>query len=36
MDTKINPTHLQRDAYIYVRPSTGHQVRSPPESPRRQ
>ena len=36
MNTKIHPTHLQRDAYIYVRQSTGHQVRSHPESQRRQ
>ena len=36
MHTKLNPTHLQRDAYIYVRQSTGHQVRAHPESPRRQ
>jgi len=36
MSTKINPTHLQRDAYIYVRQSTSHQVRSHPESQRRQ
>ena len=35
MDTKIHPTHLQRDAYISVRQSTGHPVRSHPESPRR-
>jgi DNA invertase Pin-like site-specific DNA recombinase len=36
MHTKINSTHLQRDAYIYVRQSTGHQVRAHPESQRRQ
>ena len=36
MSTKIHPIHLQRDAYIYVRQSTGHQVRSHPESQRRQ
>jgi DNA invertase Pin-like site-specific DNA recombinase len=36
MSTKISPTHLQRDAYVYVRQSTGHQVRSHPESQRRQ
>ena len=36
MSNKINPTHLHRDAYIYVRQSTGHQVRSHPESQRRQ
>ena len=35
MSTKINPTHLQRDASIYVRQSTGHQVRSHPASQRR-
>jgi DNA invertase Pin-like site-specific DNA recombinase len=36
MRTKMNPSHLQRDAYGYVRQSTGHQVRSQPESQRRQ
>ena len=36
MHTKITPTHLQRDAYVSVRQSTGHQVRSHPESQRRQ
>jgi DNA invertase Pin-like site-specific DNA recombinase len=36
MSTKISPTHLQRAAYVYVRQSTGHQVRSHPESQRRQ
>ena len=36
MSTKINPIHLQRDAYVYVRQSTGHQVRAHPESQRRQ
>jgi DNA invertase Pin-like site-specific DNA recombinase len=36
MSTKIHPSHLQRDASIYIRQSTGHQVRSHPESPRRQ
>jgi DNA invertase Pin-like site-specific DNA recombinase len=36
MSTKIHPSHLQRDAYVYVRQSTGHQVRSHPESQRRQ
>ena len=36
MSTKMSPTHLQRDAYVYVRQSTGHQVRSHPESQRRQ
>lgn len=36
MSTKISSSHLQRDAYVYVRQSTGHQVRSHPESQRRQ
>jgi DNA invertase Pin-like site-specific DNA recombinase len=36
MSPKINPIHLQHDAYVYVRQSTGHQVRSHPESQRRQ
>jgi len=36
MSTKISPSHLQRDAYVYVRQSTGHQVRAHPESQRRQ
>src|SRR5262245_65498444 len=36
MSTKINPIHLQRDAYVYVRQSTGHQVRAHPESQHRQ
>jgi DNA invertase Pin-like site-specific DNA recombinase len=36
MRTKMNPTHLQRDASMYVRQSTGHQVRAHPESQRRQ
>ena len=36
MSTKIPPSHLQRDAYVYVRQSTGHHVRSHPESQRRQ
>ena len=36
MSTKISPSHLQRDAYVYVRQSTGPQVRSHPESQRRQ
>jgi len=35
MSTKIHPIHLQRDAYVYVRQSTGHQVRAHPESQRR-
>jgi DNA invertase Pin-like site-specific DNA recombinase len=36
MSTKIHAIHLQRDAYIYVRQSTSHQVRAHPESQRRQ
>src|SRR5215467_9454054 len=36
MSTKMHPSHLQRDAYVYVRQSTGHQVRAHPESQRRQ
>ena len=36
MSTKMNAIHLQRDAYVYVRQSTGHQVRAHPESQRRQ
>ncbi len=36
MSTKIHAIHLQRDAYIYVRQSTNHQVRAHPESQRRQ
>ena len=36
MSTKILSIHLQRDAYVYVRQSTGHQVRAHPESQRRQ
>ena len=36
MSTKINAIHLQRDAYVYIRQSTGHQVRAHPESQRRQ
>jgi DNA invertase Pin-like site-specific DNA recombinase len=36
MSTKMHAIHLQRDAYIYVRQSTGHQVRAHPESQRRQ
>ena len=35
MSTKMTPIHLQRDAYVSVRQSTGHQVRSHPESQRR-
>ena len=36
MSTKVSPSHLQRDADVYVRQPTGHQVRSHPESQRRQ
>ena len=36
MSTKMHAIHLQRDAYVYVRQSTGHQVRAHPESHRRQ
>ena len=36
MSTKIHAIHLQRDAYVYVRQSPGHQVRAHPESHRRQ
>jgi DNA invertase Pin-like site-specific DNA recombinase len=36
MSPKIHAIHLQRDAYVYVRQSTGHQVRAHPESQRRQ
>jgi DNA invertase Pin-like site-specific DNA recombinase len=36
MSDKISPSHLQRAAYVYVRQSTGHQVRHHPESGRRQ
>jgi DNA invertase Pin-like site-specific DNA recombinase len=32
---EMHPSHLQRAAYGYVRQSTGHQVRSHPESQRR-
>jgi DNA invertase Pin-like site-specific DNA recombinase len=35
MSTKIHAIHLQRDAYVYVRQSTGHHVRAHPESQRR-
>lgn len=35
MSTKMNPIHLQREAYIYVRQSTGPQGRAHPESQRR-
>jgi len=33
--TNIHAIHLHRDAYVYVRQSTGHQVRGPPASQRR-
>ena len=36
MSEKIQQTHLDRDAYVYVRQSTMHQVRNHPESRRRQ
>jgi hypothetical protein len=36
MSHKIRPAHLQRAAYVYVRQSTGHQVRDHRESQRRQ
>ena len=36
MNHKISPSHLQRAAYVYVRQSTGHQVRHHQESGRRQ
>ena len=36
MHAKISPAHLQRAAYVYVRQSSGHQVRAHQESPRRQ
>ena len=36
MHPKMNPSHLQRDADVYVRQATSHQVRSHPESQRRQ
>ena len=36
MSTKINPAHLQRAAYVYMRQSSGHQVRYHRESQRRQ
>ena len=35
MSTKMHAIHLQRDADMYVRQSTGHQVRAHPESQRR-
>jgi DNA invertase Pin-like site-specific DNA recombinase len=36
MNPKISPVHLERQAYVYIRQSTGHQVRHHPESGRRQ
>ena len=36
MSTKISPAHLQRAAYVYIRQSSGHQVRYHRESQRRQ
>ena len=36
MTSKISPAHLERQAYVYIRQSTGHQVRHHPESGRRQ
>ncbi|NLX20704.1 MAG: recombinase family protein [Phycisphaerae bacterium] len=36
MSEKIQPSHLQRDAYVYIRQSTMHQVRNNLESQRRQ
>jgi DNA invertase Pin-like site-specific DNA recombinase len=36
MSTKINATHLQRAAYVYIRQSSGHQVRHHQEGQRRQ
>ena len=36
MNEKITPQHLQRDAYIYVRQSTGHQVRNHHQGRQRQ
>jgi excisionase family DNA binding protein len=36
MSDKISPSHRQRTAYVYVRQSTGHQVRYHRESHRRQ
>jgi DNA invertase Pin-like site-specific DNA recombinase/transposase len=35
-DAKITPSHLQRNAYIYIRQSTDHQVRENIESQQRQ
>ena len=36
MSTKIHPIHLQRAAYVSIRPSSGHHVRYHRESQRRQ
>ena len=36
MSPRLHSIHLQRDAYVYVRQSTGHHVHAPPESQRRQ
>ena len=36
MSTKMNPTHLQRAAYVSIRQSSGHQVRYHQEGQRRQ
>ena len=36
MGAKVRPSHLERDAYVSGRQSTGHHVRSQPESQRRQ
>src|SRR5579864_1780501 len=36
MSEKINPTHCERSAYVYIRQSTLHQVRNHLESQRRQ
>lgn len=35
-ENKINPSHLNRNAYIYIRQSTEHQVRENIESQQRQ
>ena len=36
MTEKIRPDHLRRTAYVYVRQSSGHQVRHHQESRQRQ
>jgi DNA invertase Pin-like site-specific DNA recombinase len=36
MNEKIKPQHRERDAYVYVRQSTRHQIREHPESRKRQ